>query len=79
MTPSLLQLHRESGDAHLGQTLVRLAARAAAMHRERHPTHEAGTPDAAFDQPATRPAVSTRNSQALPHGWGSDVHTEVDL
>lgn len=58
--PSVLRLHRQSGDANLGQTLMRLAARAAAEHRARL-GDDAG------------PEVEGSGDAATPSGHGPEV------
>jgi len=81
--PGLTQLFEQSGDAHVGQTLMRLATLAAANHRAQQATRVADLDMQLNDSP--------REDQREPHGRRSGhvvadsvtttdraLHTEVE-
>ncbi len=72
MQQSLLALFRRSGDAHVGQTLTRLARLAVSVHRDETAwqIHPEAPPD--IDQ-RVQPSVAHR-----PRTDAGSIHTEVD-
>ena len=85
VNPNLLNIHKRSGDTHIGQTLTRLAKLAAAAHRyEATAELEEASRDHASDSYIDTPRLMdgrTSDPTSVAHPARKDVgpfHTEVD-
>lgn len=78
MAQSILDIFKQSSDANIGQTMIRLAKLAQARHRYEHAFEQVSSrKDESPTHGSTRAAVA-RHTTSLDAQVDAQAHTEVD-